>query len=37
VRWDGEDSEGEKVSSGFYLYRIESDRKDEAGKIVIIR
>jgi len=37
ARWDVEDSEGEKVSSGFYLYRIESDGKDEAGKIVIIR
>jgi len=37
ANWDVKDNEGEKVSSGFYLYRVETDRERQSGKIVIIR
>lgn len=37
ANWDVKDDEGEKVSSGFYLYHIETDRERHSGKIVIIR
>jgi len=37
AKWDVKDNEGNNVSSGFYLYRIESDKKRQTGKIVIIR
>jgi hypothetical protein len=37
ARWDVRDSEGNKVSSGFYLYRIESEKERQTGKLVIIR
>lgn len=37
ANWDVKDDEGEKVSSGFYLYHIETDRERYSGKIVIIR
>lgn len=37
ANWDVKDDEGEKVSSGFYLYHIETDRERQSGKIVIIR
>jgi len=37
AKWDVTDSEGNKVSSGFYLYRIESEKERQTGKIVIIR
>ena len=37
AKWDVKDSEGNKVSSGFYLYRIESEKERQTGKIVIIR
>jgi len=37
VKWEVKDSEGNKVSSGLYLYRIESDKGNQTGKVVIIR
>ena len=37
ARWDVRDNEGNKVSSGFYLYRIESEKERQTGKLVIIR
>jgi len=37
AKWDVKDKEGEKVSSGFYLYRIESGKEHQTGKLVIIR
>ena len=37
AKWKVKDSEGNKVSSGLYLYRIESDKKRQTGKLVIIR
>lgn len=37
ANWDVKNDEGEKVSSGFYLYRVETDRERQSGKIVIIR
>jgi len=37
ARWKVEDSEGNEVSSGFYLYSVESDKKRQTGKVVIIR
>lgn len=35
--WKVKDSEGNEISSGFYLYRIESDKNRQTGKVVIIR
>jgi hypothetical protein len=37
AEWDVRDGEGEKLSSGFYLYLIETERERYSGKIVIIR
>jgi len=37
ANWDVKDDEGEKVSSGFYLYHVETNREHQSGKIVIIR
>ncbi len=37
AKWNVEDSEGNKVSSGLYLYRIESAKGNQTGKVVIIR
>jgi len=37
AKWNVKDSEGNKVSSGFYLYRIESAKGNQTGKVVIIR
>ena len=37
AKWDVKDSEGNNVSSGFYLYRIEREKERQTGKIVIIR
>jgi hypothetical protein len=37
AKWNVEDDQGEKVSSGYYLYRIESEKERQTGKIVIIR
>jgi len=37
AKWKVKDSEGDEVSSGLYLYRIESDKKRQTGKLVIIR
>jgi len=37
AKWDVRDNEGREVSSGFYLYRIESEKEHQTGKIVIIR
>jgi len=37
AKWDVRDNEGNSVSSGFYLYRIESEKERQTGKIVIIR
>jgi hypothetical protein len=37
VVWDGKDENGEEVSSGIYLYRLESDRYVETKKMVLLR
>jgi len=37
ANWDVRDNEGKKVSSGFYLYLIETERERQYGKIVILR
>ena len=37
AKWNVKDSEGNNVSSGFYLYRIEREKERQTGKIVIIR
>jgi len=37
ANWDVRDSEGNEVSSGLYLYVMETERERQSGKIVIIR
>jgi len=37
ANWDVKDSDGNEVSSGFYFYLIETERKRQSGKVVIIR
>jgi len=37
AKWKVKDSEGNNISSGFYLYRIESNKRHQTGKVVIIR
>ncbi len=35
--WDGQDNSGKPVASGIYLYRIESARGNELGKVTLVR
>ncbi len=35
--WDGRDNSGNPVASGIYLYRIESMRGNELGKVTLVR
>jgi hypothetical protein len=37
AKWDVKDNQGNNMSSGFYLYLIETERKRQTGKIVVIR
>ncbi|MFB0526097.1 MAG: DNRLRE domain-containing protein [bacterium] len=37
AKWYVKDSEGNKVSSGLYIYRVESSKGNQTGKVVIIR
>jgi hypothetical protein len=37
VQWDGRDAGGAEVSSGVYLYRIESGRQAVSGRLVKVR
>jgi len=37
VKWDGRDSQGNKVSSGIYIYRLQSENKNLTRKLVILR
>jgi hypothetical protein len=37
AKWDVENNEGDKISSGLYLYRVESSKGNKTGKVVIIR
>ncbi len=37
ISWDGRDSEGRSVSSGVYFYRISSDKKVLARKMILLR
>jgi len=35
--WDGEDSDGRKVSSGIYMYVIQTDENTYSGKMILIK
>ncbi len=37
IRWDGKDEDGNELSSGGYIYVIETDKEAKRGKIAIIR
>jgi len=37
AKWNVKDIEGNNISSGLYLYCIESEKKRQTGKLVIIR
>ncbi|MFB0527974.1 MAG: T9SS type A sorting domain-containing protein, partial [bacterium] len=37
AKWNVEDNGGDKISSGLYLYRVESSKGNQTGKVVIIR
>lgn len=37
VTWDGTDENGNSVSSGIYLYRVETDNRSEAKKAILLR
>jgi hypothetical protein len=37
VMWDGTDHAGRKVSSGIYLYKLETDQESEVRKMILIR
>ncbi|MDI6840162.1 MAG: FlgD immunoglobulin-like domain containing protein, partial [bacterium] len=37
VKWDGEDSSGNRVASGMYFYRFESVKFNKTGKLIILR
>ncbi|NIM02600.1 DNRLRE domain-containing protein [bacterium] len=37
AKWNVKDSGGDKISSGLYLYRVESSKGNKTGKVVIIR
>ena len=37
VKWDGRDSQGNKVSSGIYIYRLQTENKETTRKLVILR
>lgn len=37
ITWDGTDENGNSVSSGIYLYRVETDNRSEAKKAILLR
>jgi hypothetical protein len=37
VVWDGRDDDGQTVSSGVYLYRLESGGKSESKRMLLLR
>jgi len=37
VIWDGENSNGEKVASGIYFYRIKTEQFNETKKMILLK
>ncbi len=37
IKWDGRDNQGNKVSSGAYVYRLQAGNKDMTKKLVILK